>query len=83
MGIEILDGGNGNTTGGSANIDRFQMVGCYLESVNYNTLAYATSDQVTISLTVRYDNAIQFGPGESFDGIGESVTRGISDFTVA
>ena len=53
--IEILDGGNG--ANGSAIIDRFQLVGCYIESANYNTLAYATSDAVTTSLTIRYDNA--------------------------
>ena len=39
--IEILDGGNG--ANGSNVIDRFQLVGCYLESANYNTLAYAVS----------------------------------------
>src|SRR6056300_583905 len=70
--IEILDGGNG--ANGSNIIDRFQLVGCYLESANYNTLAYATSDAVTTSLTIRYDNAVQFG-GDDITGIGESVAR--------
>jgi len=70
--IEILDGGNG--TDGANVIDRFQLVGCYIESANYNTLAYATSDAVTTSLTIRYDNAIQFG-GDDITGIGESVAR--------
>ena len=71
--IEILDGGNG--ANGANVIDRFQLVGCYLESANYNTLAYATNEAVTTSLTIRYDNAIQFGADESFEGIGEAVTR--------
>ena len=70
--IEILDGGNG--TDGANVIDRFQLVGCYIESANYNTLAYATSDAVTTSLTIRYDNAVQFG-GDDITGIGESVAR--------
>src|SRR5210317_206468 len=75
--IEILDGGNG--TDGANVIDRFQLVGCYIESANYNTLAYATSDAVTTSLTIRYDNAIQFGSEEQFSGVGEAVTRAAQD----
>ena len=71
--IEILDGGNG--TNGANVIDRFQLVGCYLESANYNSLAYATNEAVTTTLSIRYDNAIQFGADESFEGIGEAVTR--------
>jgi len=71
--IEILDGGNGAE--GANVIDRFQLVGCYIESANYNTLAYATSDAVTVALTIRYDNAIQFGADDAFEGIGESVAR--------
>jgi len=77
--IEILDGGNGNT-GGAAVLDRFHLVGCYLESVNYNTLAYATNDPVTVSLTIRYDNAIQYGAeGADTVGIGEITTRATQD----
>ena len=75
--IEILDGGNG--ANGSNIIDRFQLVGCYLESANYNTLAYATSDAVTVSLSIRYDNAIQFGSEEQFSGAGEAITRAAQD----
>lgn len=71
--IEILDGGNG--ANGANVIDRFQLVGCYIESANYNTLAYATNEAVTTSLTIRYDNAIQFGSDDSFTGIGEAVAR--------
>ena len=75
--IEILDGGNG--ANGSNIIDRFQLVGCYLESANYNTLAYATSDAVTVSLSIRYDNAIQFGSEEQFSGVGEAIPRAAQD----
>ena len=74
--IEILDGGNG--TNGANVIDRFQLVGCYLESANYNSLAYATNEAVTTTLSIRYDNAIQFGADESFEGIGEAVTRAVA-----
>jgi hypothetical protein len=74
--IEILDGGNG--ANGANVIDRFQLVGCYLESANYNSLAYATNEAVTTTLSIRYDNAIQFGSDESFEGIGEAVTRAVN-----
>lgn len=73
--IEILDGGNGNTTSAQV-IDRFHLVGCYVDSANYQTLAYATSDAVTIQLTIRYDNAIQYGvDGDAIQGVGEAVGR--------
>lgn len=77
--IEILDGGNG--ANGANVIDRFQLVGCYIESANYNTLAYATNEAVTTTLSIRYDNAIQFGADESFEGIGEAVTRAVAAAT--
>ena len=71
--IEILDGGNGAT--GANVIDRFHLVGCYIESANYNTLAYATNEPVTTTLSIRYDNAIQFGADEDFIGIGSAEVR--------
>jgi hypothetical protein len=70
--IEMLDGGNGATTPNV--LETWELYGSYIESVNYNTLAYATSDPVTITLNVRYDNAIQTPQGT---GIGTAVTRTI------
>lgn len=73
--IEVLDGGNGNVNGANV-IDRFHLVGCYIESANYNNLDYTTSDPTQVTLTVRYDNAIQFGTGgEEQSGIGETTAR--------
>ena len=72
--IEILDGGNGDKD--PIVLDRFELKGCYIESANYNTLAYATSDAVTVSLTIRYDNAIQKGVnGGAISGIGQPTAR--------
>lgn len=72
--IEILDGGNGSVTGAGI-IDRYHLVGCYLESVNYNTLAYNSNEPVTMTLNIRYDNAIQFGDGGGeIEGVGTPVT---------
>jgi hypothetical protein len=73
--IEILDGGNAANFSDSNVIDRFHLVGAYIESANYNQLAYSTNDPVQIALTIRYDNAIQFSRGGSLsindaEGIG-------------
>jgi diketogulonate reductase-like aldo/keto reductase len=68
--IEILDGGNGINE--PAVLETFELVGCYLSSANYNQLNYSTSDAMTISLDIRYDNAIQTPQGA---GIGAAVDR--------
>jgi len=68
--IEILDGGNGAFA--PAVLETWELYGCFLQNVNYNSLAYATNEAVTITLTLRYDNAIQ-GPLGS--GVGTDVGR--------
>ena len=71
--IEILDGGNGANT---ANVlETFELYGCYLESSNYNSLNYATSDVVTVTLAIRYDNAIQTPQGT---GLGTAIGRTVN-----
>ena len=71
--IEILDGGNGANA--ATVLETFELYGCYLEGTNYNTLNYATSEVVTVALTVRYDNAIQTPQGT---GLGTAVGRTIN-----
>ena len=71
--IEILDGGNGEQQVDV--LETFELYGCYLESANYNQLAYATSDAVTVALTIRYDNAIQTPQGT---GLGTAVGRAVN-----
>ena len=71
--IEILDGGNGANA--ATVLETFELYGCYLESTNYNTLNYATSEPVTVSLTVRYDNAIQTPQGT---GLGTAIGRTVN-----
>ena len=68
--IEMLDGGNGASAPNV--LETFELYGAYVENVNYNTLAYATSEPATITLSVRYDNAIQTPQGT---GIGTAVAR--------
>ena len=75
--IEVLDGGNGAT--GPVVLEKFSLVGCYIESANYNSLNYATNEAVTITLSIRYDNAIQYGVNGNFtDGIGTPIDRKVS-----
>jgi hypothetical protein len=56
-------------------LETFELYGCYLESANYNQLAYATSEVVSVALSIRYDNAIQTPQGT---GIGTAVGRTIN-----
>ena len=70
--IEMLDGGNGASAPNV--LETFELYGAYVENVNYNTLAYATSDPATITMSVRYDNCVQTPTGT---GIGTAVARTI------
>lgn len=67
---EILDGGNGANE--PTVLETWEVYGCFIQNVNYNTLAYNTSDPVTISMVIRFDNALQ-KPDDS--GVGIPVTR--------
>jgi hypothetical protein len=68
--IEILDGGNGVNIPGV--LETTEMYGCYVQNANYNQLSYATSDAVTLTLSIKFDNCIQ----TPFDraGIGIPIT---------
>ena len=68
--LEILDGGNGTNTPNI--LETWELYGCYLSTTDYADVNYATNDPVTISLTIRYDNALQTPVGA---GIGATVTR--------
>ena len=67
---EILDGGNGVSV--PTVLETWEMYGCFLTSANYNDLNYGTSEAVTISLTMRFDNALQTPLGS---GVGTPVGR--------
>jgi hypothetical protein len=57
MVIQILDGARGVSTPNV--LEAWELYGCFLNSANYNTLNYGTNEALTISLSVRYDNAVQ------------------------
>lgn len=67
---EMLDGGNGAET--AQVLETWEMYGCFLQSVNYNQVQYSSSDPVQITMTIRFDNALQKPDGA---GVGSVVPR--------
>lgn len=75
---EILDGGNG--TAEPVILETWQLLGCYLTTVNYNDLSYAESAPVTMSLTLRFDNAVQTNQGDQvIGGVGAALANASRD----
>ena len=70
--VEMLDGGNGASAPNV--LETFELYGCYVENVNYNELAYGTSEPATITMSISFDNCIQTPQGT---GIGTAVARTI------
>ena len=71
---EILDGGNGAAE--PIVLETWELYGCYLNNVNYNDLNYGTSEPVTITMQIRFDNAVQTPLGS---GVGTEVARTVND----
>jgi hypothetical protein len=66
----MLDGGNG--TSDPTVLETWELYGCFLTNVNYNDADYSSNDAMTITVSVRYDNALQTtSPG----GVGNPVAR--------
>jgi hypothetical protein len=72
--FEVLDGGNGANE--PVALETWEIYGCYLSEVNYNNMDYGASEAVTISMTIRFDNAIQTPIGS---GVGAIVGRTVGD----
>jgi hypothetical protein len=72
--FEVLDGGNGAND--PIALETWEIYGCYLSEVNYNNMDYGASEVVTISMTIRFDNAIQTPVGS---GVGAIVGRTVGD----
>ncbi len=75
LNYQVLDGGNGILT--PTVLESWELAGCFIQSANYNTLNYGTNEAVTISLTVRFDNALQTNGAGNADtsGLGINVGR--------
>ena len=81
--IEVLDGGNGNNAAGVNILETSNLYGCFLTNVNYGDANYGTNEPMQVALTIRFDNMVQWGPGEQGVGvgIGAAVERSLGDAT--
>lgn len=68
--FEALDGGNGANA--PVALETWELYGCFISSVNYNDFDYTSNDPASITLELRYDNALQTPIGT---GVGKGVTR--------
>jgi len=68
--LEVLDGGNGQFTPNV--LETWEFYGCFLTSVDYGEANYGSSEAMTISAQIRFDNAVQSPLGT---GIGSDVGR--------
>lgn len=75
--IEILDGGNGANTPNV--LETFELYGCFVQNANYNSLNYTENSPVSITLSIRFDNAIQTPLGV---GVGVAVGRTLGTLAV-
>lgn len=80
LNIEVLDGGNGALE--LSVLEKWELYGCFVSEVNYGDANYATNEPMTIALTVKYDNAVQFsgatGTGPE-RGVGALVGRTLGE----
>jgi len=68
--FEVLDGGNGVNT--PVALETWTIYGCYLQGVNYGDANYSSNEAMTVSMTIRYDNALQTTTGADV-GVGASI----------
>ena len=72
MNIEMLDGGNGADA--ATTLEEWDLMGCFVVNANYNTLNYAESAPLTVTLEIQYDNARQTGV-DGTSGVGQVTPR--------
>ena len=71
---EVLDGGNGAAAPNV--LETWELYGCMVTNANYNDLNYASSEAATVSMTIRFDNAVQTPVGS---GVGATVARTLGE----
>lgn len=77
--IEILDGGNGANE--PRILEVFELYGCYLMDAAYGEADYGdTGNPLDITMSIKYDNAIQLNEPGIRTGIGATVGRGLRTF---
>jgi hypothetical protein len=73
---EMLDGGNGANA--PTILETWELYGCYVTTANYNDLGYSKNEHASITLTIKFDNAIQTPQGT---GVGSAIGRTLGTFT--
>ena len=71
---EVLDGGNGASAPNV--LETWELYGCMITNANYNDLNYASSEAATVTMSIRFDNAVQTPVGA---GVGATVARTIGE----
>jgi hypothetical protein len=73
--IEMLDGGNGLYS--PTTLETWELYGCYIAGADYGNMAYGENTAAEITLTLKYDNALQLaGAGGSAAASGVGSTSG-------
>ena len=68
--FDVLDGGNG--TNAPTILETWYLYGAYLQAVNYDAANYGSNEVMTITMTIRYDNAEQ-----ATNGVGSISTASV------
>jgi len=74
---DILDGGNGTLLPNV--LESWELYGCFIKAANYNNMDYKQNDPATITLSIRFDNAVQSPLGS---GVGVNVGRAFGGTSV-
>jgi hypothetical protein len=80
MNIEMLDGGNGTLE--PSILEKWELYGCFVSNVDYGDANYGTNEPMSVALTIKYDNAVQFSGANGTDaarGIGANIGRTIGE----
>jgi hypothetical protein len=68
--FDVLDGGNGANA--PTVLETWYLYGAYLQAVNYDAANYGSNEVMTITMTIRYDNAEQ-----EVNGVGSISTASV------
>ena len=75
--FQVLDGGNGANE--PVVLEDWEIYGCYLSDVNYNSFDYSQSEAARISLTIKFDNAIQVNTAGVPTGVGQAFVPTVNN----
>jgi hypothetical protein len=71
--IDILDGGMGANA--PTVLETYELYGCYIQKADYQQGDYKSSEAMDITLTLKFDNALQTDAAGNLSGVGVAVAR--------